>query len=73
MLFTAYWMFTETDPIVSHETNLHTFEKDSSHQGAFLAVQELRLRLPLRETQVPSLVQENPTFCGAAKLVHRSY
>ena len=61
MLFTAYWMFTETDPIVSHETNLHTFEKDSSHQGAFLAVQELRLRLPLRETQVPSLVQENPT------------
>ena len=58
-------MFTEIDPIVSHETNLNTFEKDSSHQGAFLAVQELRLRLPVQETQVTSLVREDPTCCGA--------
>lgn len=58
MLFTAYWMFVETDPIVSHETNLHTFEKDSSHQGAFLEVQELRLACYCGR-QVPSLVRKS--------------
>ena len=37
--------------------------------GTSLVVQWLRIRLPVQGTRVPSLVREDPTCCGATKLV----
>ena len=41
--------------------------------GTSLVAQWLRLRLPMQGTQVRSLVQEDPTCCGATKPVHHNY
>ena len=35
--------------------------------------QWLRIRLPMQGTQVPSLVREDPTGCGATKPVRHNY
>ena len=40
---------------------------------ASLVVQWLRICLPLQGTQVRSLVQEDPTCCGATKSMHHNY
>ena len=37
--------------------------------GTSLVVQWLRIRLPVQGTKVPSLVEEDPTCCGATKPV----
>ena len=41
--------------------------------GTSLVVQWLRIHLPMQGTQVRSLVQEDPTCCGATKPVHHNY
>ena len=41
--------------------------------GASLVAQWLRIRLPMQETQVRALVQEEPTCHGATKPVHHNY
>ena len=38
----------------------------------FLVVQCIGIPLPRQETQVPSLVLEDPTCCGATKSTHRN-
>ena len=38
-----------------------------------LVVQWLRIRLPVQGTRVQALVQEDPTCCGATKLVCHNY
>ena len=41
--------------------------------GTSLVAQWLRVRLPMRGTQVQALVQEDPACCGATKPVHHNY
>ena len=41
--------------------------------GTSLVAQWLRIRLSLQGTQVQSLVQEDPTCCGATKPVSHNY
>ena len=41
--------------------------------GTFLVIQWLRLRQPMEETQVSSLIQEDPTCRRAGKPVHHIY
>ena len=41
--------------------------------GASLAAQWLRIRLPMRGTQVRALVREDPTCLRATKPMHHSY
>ena len=41
--------------------------------GASLVAQWLRIRLPIQGTRVRTLVQEDPTCCGATKPVHHNY
>ena len=43
------------------------------NKRASLVAQWLRIRLPMQETQVRSLVQEDPTCRGATKPVCRNY
>ena len=38
-----------------------------------LVVQLLRIHLPVQRTQVQSLVQEDPTCCGATKPMRHNY
>ena len=38
-----------------------------------LVAQWLRVCLPMQGTRVQSLVQEDPTCCGATKPVHHNY
>ena len=38
-----------------------------------LVAQWLRIRLPMQETRVRALVQEDPTCRGATKPVHHNY
>ena len=38
-----------------------------------LVVQWLRIRLPMQGTLVRSLVQEDPTCCGATRPMHHNY
>ena len=40
---------------------------------ASLVAQWLRMRLPMQETWVQALVQEDPTCCGATKPVSHNY
>ena len=42
-------------------------------EGASQVVQCLRIHLPMQGTQVRSLVQEDPTCCGATKLMCHNY
>ena len=41
--------------------------------GASLVAQWLRIRLPMQETRVQALVQEDPTCRGATKPVGHNY
>ena len=43
------------------------------HSGASLVAQGLRIRLPMQGTWVRALVQEYPTYRGAAKPMHHNY
>ena len=43
------------------------------HTWASLAVQWLRIYLPMQTTQVQSLVLEDSTCCGATKTMYHSY
>ena len=45
----------------------------SEGSGASLAVQWLRIRLPMQGTRVRSLVREDPTCCRATKPVRHNY
>ena len=45
----------------------------NSERGASLVAQWIRICLPMQETQVRSLVREDPTCCGATKPVHHNY
>ena len=42
-------------------------------RGASLVVQWLRIRLPMQETRVQTLVREDPACRGATKPVHHNY
>ena len=42
-------------------------------EGASLVAQWLRIHLPMQETWVRALVQEDPTCRGATKPVHHNY
>ena len=46
------------------------FKLKTALPGTSLVVQGLRVHLPTRETQVTSLVREDPTCWGATKPVH---
>ena len=41
--------------------------------GTYLVAQWLRIRLPVQGTRVQTLVLEDPTCCGATKLVCHNY
>ena len=41
--------------------------------GTSVAVQRLRIHLPMQGTQIPSVVQEDPTWLAAAKPVYHNY
>ena len=41
--------------------------------GTYLVVQWLRIRLPMQQTRVRSLVREDPTCHGATKPVSHNY
>ena len=41
--------------------------------GTSLVVQRLRIRLPMKGTRVPALVQEDPTCRGPTKPVCHNY
>ena len=41
--------------------------------GASLVAQCLRIRLPVQETRIQALVQEDPTCRGATKPVRHNY
>ena len=43
------------------------------HSGASLVVQWIRIRLPMQETQVQSLVQKAPACHGVTKPMHYNY
>ena len=47
-----------------------TFKEDL---GASLVAQALRIRLPMRETRVQTLVKEDPTCRGATKPMRHNY
>ena len=42
-------------------------------EGTSLMVQSLRIHMPMQGTRVPSLVQEDPTCCGATKPMCYNY
>ena len=42
-------------------------------RGTSLVAQLLRIHLPMQGTRVRSLVQEDPTCCGATKPVRHNY
>ena len=48
-------------------------ENKNLNRWASLVAQWLRIRLPMQGTCVRSLVQEDPTCCGATKPVHHNY
>ena len=52
----------------------HFLKTDGKNRnsGASLVVQCLRIRLPMQETRVRALVQEDPTCCGATKPVRHN-
>ena len=41
--------------------------------GGFLMAQWLRIHLPMQETQVQSLIWEEPPCCGATESMHHNY
>ena len=47
-------------------------KKDTSLRASLVA-QWSRIRLPMQETRVQALVQEDPTCCGATKPVRHNY
>ena len=47
--------------------------KSNEVLGTSLVVQWLRIHLPMQATQVPALVQEDPTCHGATKPVRHNY
>ena len=49
-----------------------TFHLKIKRVGASLVAQWWRICLPMQETQVQSLIQEDPTHCGATKPMQRS-
>ena len=72
----------ETRKTQINNLNLHLkqLEKEEEEQqqkkhqsGTSLVAQWLRIRLPMQGIRVPSLVQEDPTGCGAAKAVRHKY
>ena len=57
-----------------HQGNTGLIERvENIPSGASLVVQWLRIHLPMQGTRVWSLVQEDPTCCGATKPVHHNY
>ena len=51
--------------------SIHSFQMEAA--GISMVVQSLRVPLPMQGTQVLSLIQEDPTSCGATKPVHYNY
>ena len=49
-----------------------TIESNESHQPSLVA-QWQRILLPMQETWVQSLVQEDPTCCRTKKPMHHNY
>ena len=47
--------------------------KKVDNMGASLVAQWLRIRVPMQGTWARALVQEDPTYCGAAKPMSHNY
>ena len=64
-------------PGLGTRSHMHATTKSSSTTTkdpvTSLVVQWLRIRLPMQGTWVQSLVREDPTCCGATKLVCHNY
>ena len=60
---------------VNTDSSTSTFDAaiKSPRRGTSLVVQLLRIHLPMQGTQVPALVQEDPTCHGATKPVRHNY
>ena len=66
---------------VLDDFSTHSFKKNRERKfqwvkdkwRASLVAQWLRIRLPTKGTWVRALVQEDPTCCGATKLVRYNY
>ena len=79
----ASWVSTHTSQkthlcyrrvIITTEATSHLYMNTSKHKiRASLVAQWLRIRLPMQGTRVRALVQEDPTCCGATKLVCHNY
>ena len=59
--------------ITHFNKNYITLKKKKGMFGTYPVAQWLRIRLPMQETQVRSLVQEDPTCRGATKPVCHNY
>ena len=60
-------------PWVSQAASPLGLKKEKELFWASLVAQWLRIRLPMQETRVRALVQEDPTCRGATKPVHHHY
>ena len=53
--------------------SMYTMMSSKNNIGASLAAQWLRIHLPLQDTQVQALVQEDPTCRGTTNPVRHNY
>ena len=67
------WYYQYNDGIVSSTLD-QTTECPVSRVNyrASLVMQRIRIRLPMQETRVRSLIREDPTCCGATKPMHHN-
>ena len=63
----------EKKPKVSRRKEIIKFRSEINEKGASPVAQRLRIHLPMQGTRVRSLVREDPTCCGATKLMCHNY
>ena len=72
--FKKRWQeYTELYKKELHDSNRVHQKENLRHSGASLVVQWIRIRLPMQETQVRSLVQKAPACHGVTKPMHYNY
>ena len=67
------WWFSECGPRIPEGGTQHQHHLRNAKFGASPVVQWSRTQLSKHGTRVPSLVQEEPTCCGATKPLCRNY